>query len=127
MKVSAERSIPNENFTQIDGDTVQPLYNYISDSTTSIKKLDGQVQCIASLTGYKGTTTKIVITITLQKKILLFWDDVKTWTKTYETYYGTLSKTSDVSGGTYRFKAVYKVYSGTKSETITKYSNSIQF
>ncbi len=102
--------------------TIQPLYDYTASHVTNLTISGGTASCKASLTGYSGTTSKIEITMTLQKKTLLWWSNVESWTGTYNTYYGSLTKSKAVDSGTYRVKAVYKVYSGSKSETITGYS-----
>lgn len=77
------------------------------------------VKC--SLTGYT-TTTKVKITAYLQKKSGTTWSNVANWSQTFAASSGTLSKTKDVSAGTYRVKVVYTAYSGDKSEELTKYS-----
>ena len=88
---------------------------------------NGTASCSATLTGINGTTTKVVIKMTLQKKTLLWWSEAESWTATYNTYYGTLSKTATVKSGTYRVKAVYTVYSGSNSESITDYSDQKKY
>lgn len=107
--------------------TVQPLYNYTNQCLTNLTKVNGKASCVADVTGYNGTTTKIEITMTLQKKTLLWWSTAETWTATYNTFYGTLTKSISVDSGTYRVKAVYKVYSGSNSESITSYSSEVKF
>jgi len=106
-----------------DGSAIQPRYNYTSKFSETLTISGGTATCKASLTGINGTTTKVVIKMTLQKKTLLWWSEVETWSATYNTYYGTLSKTASVKSGTYRVKAVYTVYSGSNSESITDYSS----
>jgi len=105
------------------GATVQPMYNYTSTTTTNLNISSGVASCRSYIMGYNGTTTKIEITMTLQKKTLLWWSTVETWTTTVNSYYGSFNKSISVGGGTYRVKAVYKVYSGSNSETITDYSS----
>lgn len=110
-----------------NGNTVQPLYDYTDLCITNLKIVNGKASCTADLEGYNGTTTKIEITMTLQKKTLLWWSAKETWTATYNTFYGTLTKSISVDSGTYRVKAVYKVYSGSNSESITSYSSEVKF
>lgn len=95
-----------------DSSTIQPLYDYTNQCLTNLTNVNGKASCVADVTGYSGTTTKIEITMTLQKKTLLWWSTTETWTATYNTFYGTLTKSISVDSGTYRVKAVYKVYSG---------------
>ena len=68
--------------------------------------------------------------MTLQKKggfLNLFWNDVVTWTQTFNDYKGALSKSYNVSGGTYRIRADYVAYKGSASETITAYSSEVKY
>ena len=106
----------------VDPPIIQPLHNYTQDYDETISITNGIATCKATLTGISGTTTKVVIKMTLQKKTLLWWSEVETWSTTSNTYYGTLTKTAAVKSGTYRVKAVYTVYSGSNSESITDYS-----
>lgn len=87
----------------------------------------GTATCTASVEGYK-TVTKIVIEMTLQKRFLLiFWTDEITWTQTFYTTQGTLQKTTPVTSGTYRTKAVFTANSGNASETVTGYSSNVTY
>ena len=61
-----------------ENDTVQPMYTYTSSHNTSIYVSGSTVTCKASLAG-KSNVTKIYITMTLQKKSLLWWNDVEEW------------------------------------------------
>jgi len=106
---------------------IQPRYSYTSTVTTSLKDSSGKAKCTSILYGYDGITTKIKITMTLQKKSLLWWSDVEEWTTTASDYYATLSKTYAVGSGKYRVKTVYTVYSGSESESITDYSSTVEF
>lgn len=105
-----------------EGTAIQPRYNYTDKFNETLTIASGTATCKATLAGISGTTTKVVIKMTLQKKTLLWWSEVETWSTTSNTYYGTLTKTAAVKSGTYRVKAVYTVYSGSNSESITDYS-----
>ena len=106
---------------------VQPFYTYTNDYTTIINISNGSVCCTADVTGY-SSTTKITITMTLQKKTLFWWSDIETWTTTVYNFTALLSGTVyNVDSGTYRTKAVYTVYSGNDSETITGYSQETKY
>lgn len=106
---------------------IQPKYAYISKCSTLLNVSNNQASCKVSVNGYSGTTTKIQITMTLQKKSGASWDPQNTWSKTINGYIGSLSGSTYVGYGTYRVKASVVVYSGTKSETIISYSPEKQF
>ena len=119
----ADPTVHTDKIIAENGSAIQPMYDYTNKFSETLSISGGTATCKASLTGINGTTTKIVIKMTLQKKTLLWWSEVETWSATYNTYYGTLSKTATVKSGTYRVKAVYTVYSGSNSESITDYSS----
>ncbi len=99
----------------------QPLLDYTSSATVNMSISNGTVYGTARLIGY-NTTDKIKITMTIQKKTLLWWSEVDTWTTTYYDSYATMSKSCSVGSGTYRVKAEFTAYCGSDSETITAYS-----
>ncbi len=121
-----ESNVPVERIIEEDS-SIQPLYDYTTNYGTSLSVSNGTANCNASLGGKNGTTTKIVIKMTLQKKTLLWWSEVETWSTTHNTYYGSLTKSASVKSGTYRVKAVYTVYSGSNSESITDYSEQKKY
>lgn len=93
---------------------IQPYYSYTSKVKTSLSFSGEKAMCSANLTGKSGTTTKVKITMTLEKKVLFWWSEKQTWTQTFNSYSGTLAKTySDAN-------------SGTKSETITDTSAEVK-
>jgi hypothetical protein len=111
------------------GATINYAYTNYTDTGLSIPA-SGNSTSFARLVGYSGTTTKIEITMTLQKRgglFNLFWNDEITWTQTFNSHTGTLSKNYHVTSGTYRVKAVYKAFSGNNSETITAYSGTVSY
>ena len=115
---AAPRALPEEEI-------VQPMYNYVSNYSTTLSISGGTATCKASITGYTGTTTKVAIEMTLQKKSGLFsWDDVETWKSSINTYTLTSTKTKSVGSGTYRVKVKFTAYSGTASESFTKNSST---
>lgn len=119
--VSAQ-SVQEENNQQI-----QPRWSYTSFTAQNIYISNGQIACHGEAEGYPGTTTKVTITLYLQKKTLFWWSDEEEWSFTYQNYRGSLTgKTSMPESGTYRTKAVYTVYSGSSSETITGYSSELK-
>lgn len=107
---------------------IQPLFDYTNTTTASLKISNGTAACVTTITGYYGVTTKIEIKMTLQKKFLLWWNTEESWSTTINDYYGGLSKTTaSVDSGTYRVKVEFTVYSGSKSEEITTYSQENEY
>lgn len=122
---------PNEEVCELElvgggNMVVTPNWAYTNDTLTALSiSGSGVATGTAKITGYSGTTTKITITMYLEKKgfLGLFWSETASWTQTFNDYKGALSKSYNVSGGTYRIRAVYIAYKGTASETITAYSS----
>ena len=103
---------------------VSPCYSYTSSITTGLSISGGDAICNTYVEGYYGSTSKITITQTLQRKSGSSWVDVWSWTNTeyywyysYTNYYYPLTK-----GATYRVKSCIKVYQGSSYETIYTYS-----
>ena len=63
------------------------------------------------------------MTLTLQKKVLWWWDDVAEWSDIAPNRTLSMSESTTVGSGTYRAKLVAVVCSGTESETIEGYSS----
>lgn len=100
----------------------QPMYEYTYSVLPSLSISGEKAACTTVVSGYSGTTTKIQIKMTLQKRFLFWWNEEESWSSTTNGYSATLYKTAAVDSGTYRVKAEITVYSGSKSETITQYS-----
>ena len=111
-----------------DNAEIAPLLQFTKNTTTILVISGGQASAAASFSGYKGTTTKVVITMTLQKKgfLGLWWSDEASWTETFNSYNASMNRKHSVSDGTYKVKAEYVAYSGSKSETVTDYSNEVK-
>lgn len=107
--------------------SIQPRYNYTATISTTLGNSNGTAKCSTSVVGYSDITTKIKITMTLQKKTLLWWSEVETWTVTANDYVASIAKSVSVNSGKYRVKAEIVVYSGSASESITKYSSEKEF
>ena len=107
---------------------IAPFSQFTKNTTTILVISGGQASAAASFSGYKGTTTKVVITMTLQKKgfLGLWWSDEASWTETFNSYNASMNRKHSVSDGTYKVKAEYVAYSGSKSETVTDYSNEVK-
>lgn len=103
--------------------SVYDLYTDIAENSLSISGTTAT--CTSKATGYSGKATKILITQTLQKKNSSGnWDKVNSWTKTFNSNKALIVNYEyKLSKGTYRLKSVFKVYSGSDYETITKYSS----
>ena len=107
---------------------VQPRYSYTNTIGATLTKSSGKALCVGNVNGYSGTTTKIVLTMTLQKKtLLLFWSTEQEWTTTVNSYKAALSKTVSVDSGTYRVKVEAKVYSGSNYENVDCTSPTREF
>ena len=107
--------------------SVQPRYSYTSTIATTLINSSGNAKCGTIVEGYANAATKIKVTMTLQKKTLLWWSKAETWTTTVNDYYLSFYKTVSVDSGKYRVKSEIVVYSGSASESITKYSSEKEF
>lgn len=115
------------NFSTYAQSAVQPRYSYAYSVNAGLIISGQQAQSTANIVGYHGTTTRIKTKITLQKKGLLSWSNVTSWSDdvydyvaSYGYHYGPLSS------GTYRVKVEATVYAGSASETITDYSSQVK-
>lgn len=106
--------------------SISPCNLYTSSCSSTITISGKTATGKSSATGYYGTTTKIEIYQELQRYTASGgWTYAGSGSKTINNYIGSYSKDySNLSNGTYRIKSVFTVYSGSKSETITKYSSS---
>lgn len=125
---TAETTVPEKlTFEDSDNSEIQPLYAYASNAGAGLKITNGTARCTSEIYGIAGTTTKIEITMSLQKKTALWWPDVISWSTTTTNIYPDIVETTTVSSGTYRVKTVFKVYSGSQYETITVYSQEAKY
>lgn len=126
--VSAESPVVTPGTLEQTESDVMPCYEYTNTAATSLSiSTNGKATCSTSLNGYNGTTTKIVIKMTLQKDSWLWWSTEETWTTTVNNWYADLTKTATVDSGTYRVKVEFTVYSGSNSEEITIYSQEKKY
>lgn len=106
-----------------DGGFISPRYIYISDASAYLSISAGKAQASGTLVGIRGTTTKIVVSMYLQKKTSSGgWITEKYWSETFNSHSAYISKSQSVAKGTYRVKAVFTAYKGSSSELTTKYS-----
>lgn len=117
---SAENKTPP--YTEINEIRIMPLYEYTTSHNTTLNISNNIADCTTRVTGIPGVTTKIQITMTLQKKTLFWWSKVEEWTATVNAPMGQLDKSIAVKSDTYRVKSEITVYSGSNSEKITAYS-----
>lgn len=99
---------------------------YTSSCSSTLSASGTTATCTSEAIGYYGETTKISMVQTLQKKTASGnWSKVSSWSEVDTGYRGYMSnKKYSLSSGTYRLKTVFKVYAGSKYETITKYSSN---
>lgn len=101
--------------------TVQPRYLYTSSHATTLVISNNVAYVESYLDGY-STATSVKMTLTLQKKVLWWWDDVAEWSDITPNSTISMSESATVGSGTYRAKMVAVVCSGTNSETVEGYS-----
>lgn len=107
---------------------ISPNYLYTLSGSSSLNISNGTATCKSQLTGISSKTTKVVGYQYLEKKNDRNWETVSggTWNDTANSFMLTLSNTKKSLGsGTYRVRAVFTVYSGTKFETVEKTSNEV--
>ncbi len=106
-------------------DLISVNYAYTRSCSSDIVVSNTTVTAKSTVMGYSGKTTKIVIKQTLQKKSSSgTWTTIGTSSNTVNSHINVYSKKyTSLSSGKYRLKSVFSIYSGNKSETITKYSS----
>ena len=98
-------------------DTAQPLFTYINRASATMDKglLSTSVAATANGT---ASVTKMTIKLELQKKSSGVYTTVKTWTETYNSRVAAADGSTTTSPlSTYRLKATFTAYAGTKSES----------
>jgi len=109
----------------------QLRWSYINTIKTSLVISGGQASCTGTVTGYNGITTKVEITLYLERKLA----SSNTWSpyanepkQTFNSFYGMYTmKEAATTGYEYRVRAVYTAYSGSNSETVTGYSSVVKY
>ena len=121
--VSASAAVPPDN-----GGVVSPCYLYTDSVNCNLTISGGVASCKSTVYGISGTTTKIVVTQTLQVKDGMSWRRITDWNKTFNSWYCSYPNSySPIGSGTYRVKTVAKVYKGTSYETVTVYSAEVLY
>ena len=115
------------NFSTYAQSAVQPRYSYTSSVAPGLTIKSQQATCLADVEGYSGVTTRIKTKIILQKKGLLSWSNVTSWSDdVYDDNSFNSYRYGPLSGGTYRVKVEATVYAGSASESITSYSSQVK-
>ena len=104
---------------------IMPCYTYTSEHSSVIGLNGSTATCESYVSGYSNVT-KITMKMTLQKKTVLWWSEVTSWSTTVNSDYALLTKTKSLGSGTYRIKMTATVYSGSSSENITGYSANVK-
>lgn len=107
---------------------IMPCYEYVKTVTVNLDiSDDGTATATSKITGYSGTTTKVYITMYLERKEDGKWKTVESWSDSAASYRLTLEESVDVdSGYTYRVRASCQVYAGSNYEFISEYSGEIE-
>lgn len=103
---------------------LSPCALYITQSKAELTFSDSTATIFAFVKSTPGRSTKATIKATLQKYSNGMWTNVQNWSNSSSSYSVILSKTKTVSFGTYRVKAVIKVYQNGSWESKTIYSTS---
>lgn len=102
-------------------------YSYVTSASSYLTVINGKASC-SSIISANSKATKIKATQYLEKKSGNKWSTVSggTWSDSSTTHSLSMSNSkSDLSSGTYRLRTVFKVYSGSSSETVTKTSSEV--
>ena len=96
---------------------ITPFWSYTSSTVETLSiSASGTATGTAKLTGYQGTTTKVITYLYLERYANGSWSTVQSWSQTDDSYRATLQGTYNVSKGyKYRVKASYYAYSGNSS------------
>ena len=111
----------------ISAESAAPFTMYTESASSTLTISGTTATCSSKATGYLGTTTKIVIEQTLQKKTSSgTWSKVNGWSETDSGYKGSATnKEYNLTSGTYRLKTVFTVYAGSDFEEIEKSSKEV--
>lgn len=118
-------SIGNVNKSGI----VAPYMEYINNATVALKiTTSGEAQVRSSIVGYSSSVDEVKIEATLQRYTNDTWNNLKTWTKTYNDYKGNMGETYQVSkGSTYRVVTKFTAYSSGKTEIQTVTGSEVKY
>ena len=106
---------------------VTPIYDYATEAICQLNISNGTASAYAKVRGNYGTVTKVSANMYLEKYNNGKWPTVRTWSDSKNSNVFELSRTTSVTKGLYRVRTVFTVYSGSKSETITRYSSNVRY
>jgi len=126
---SASSADDNRTATSVGGSNTR--MSYINCAAASIGISGGKVISVGDLEGYKGITTKVEITLTIQRRASAsnLWSDWYNYPKqTFNSHRGTASCSKDaVKGYQYRTKADFVAWAGSSYEAVTVYSGYVSY
>lgn len=96
-------------------------------SSTLIISDSGKAKPAAVIMGLPGGTTKLSVTMYLQRYLNGVWETVQKWSKSTTANHLSISKNKVVTKGRYRTHSVFKAYSNSKVERIEKNSKSVSY
>ncbi len=114
------------SYAIVENDDQNSKYTYTNKVSVSMSITGSETKMTAALEG-KPVVTKIKCTLTIQKYNSGSWSAIQSWSKEVNAKVLSLKKTYNVSHGTYRTKAIFKVYKNSSYETVTKYSSSVTY
>lgn len=110
----------------VNASSVQPRYNYCSNANVKLTISGGTAYCKSGVSCYANLTSSVSVDMTLQKKVLWWWDDVTSWSATYSSETASMSETHNVGNGTYRVKTEFTITANDgNTESITGYSEEV--
>ncbi len=95
--------------------SVQPRYSYIMSHSTSLVIKDDIANCEGYVDG-DTYVTSVKMTLTLQKKVLWWWDDIIEWSDITPNSTLSMSESTSVGSGTYRVKMWARVCAGSAAD-----------
>lgn len=113
----------------LDGTPSVARWSYTNCTTQGMSIKNGTATVTASVTGYQGVATKVVMYMYLQQSKNGGWTNLTSYTHTFNTYYGDAEHyySTCPKGYTYRLRCSYYVYSGSQYEHIIAYSNNYSY
>lgn len=113
----------------LDGTPSVARWSYTNCTTQGMSIKNGTATVTASVTGYQGVATKVVMYMYLQQSKNGGWTNLTSYTHTFNTYYGDAEHyySTCPKGYTYRLRCSYYVYSGSQYEHIIAYSSNYSY
>ena len=104
-----------------------PMMEYIYDAKHNFVISNGEAVMHALVRGNSSKVTKCEVTVELQKKGSLVWNEVETWSVTSSGRSAVIDETYEVTKGeTYRMVVTFTAWSGSDSETKTFTSKALK-